>query len=163
MQWDRTGRRPIVVGVDDSVCGRAALRFALEEGLVRGTTVEVVTTWILDGTLRDRITDQMILDEAHVVRLLQDQIMDEVTRGMAAVPVVSQLVLHDAGGAPLVEAAKSAALLVVGSSRKNLAGRAFLGSVSEYCVRHARVPVVVVPGPAELGKNLGPDALVTAG
>lgn len=148
MNETRPVQGPIVVGLDDSPSGRAALRFALAEGVARGATVEVVTTWILDGTVRDRITDQMIADEADVVRKRQDQILAEVGAELPQMPVVSQLVLHDVGGGPLVEAAKDAVMLVVGSGRKSLLERTFLGSVSEYCVRHSRVPVVVVPDPA---------------
>jgi nucleotide-binding universal stress UspA family protein len=149
----RTAHRPIVVGLDDSVGARAALRFALEEGLARGTTVLVVTTWILDGTVRDRVSDQLIRDEAHVVRLRQDQILAEVAAGLPVVPHVSQLVLHDVGGGPLVEAAQDALLLVVGSGRRGVLSRAFLGSVSEYCVRHSKVPVVVVPDPSRVPEH----------
>lgn len=159
MEPHRTVNGPIVVGVDDSASARAALRFALEEGLARGVGVEVITTWVLDGTIRDRITDRMLADEAHVVRVRQDQILQEVTDGMPELPVISQVVLHDAGGGPLVEAAKDAAILVVGSGRKNVLARAFLGSVSEYCVRHARVPVVVVPEPPALADRHPADAV----
>lgn len=157
---DRTAAGPIVVGVDDSESGRAALRFALEEGLARGATVEVVTTWVLDGTVRDRVTDQMLADEAHVVRMRQDQILQEVAHGLPALPVTSRIVLHDAGGGPLVESAKDAAMLVVGSGRKSLLERAFLGSVSEYCVRHSRVPVVVVPEPSAVADQRPAEAVV---
>ena len=41
----------------------------------------------------------------------------------------------------------------VGSGRKSVLVRALLGSVSEYCVRHARVPVVVVPDPSRLEED----------
>jgi nucleotide-binding universal stress UspA family protein len=34
---------------------------------------------------------------------------------------------------------------VVGSAHKGAVRRALLGSVSEYCVRHAKCPVVVIP------------------
>ncbi len=139
---------PVVIGLDDSPGGRAALRFALEEGVARGVAVEVVTTWLLDTVIRDRITDQMIEDEGRIVAMMQDQILAEVARDLPAMPQVSRLVLHDAGGAPLVETAKNACMLVVGSGRKGPLARTFLGSVSEYCVRHSRVPVVVVADPA---------------
>lgn len=148
MNATTTTNAPIVVGLDDTGGGRAALRFALEEGLARDTTVEIVTTWILDGTIRERITDQMIADEAHVTRLQQDRILTEVSADLERLPRIAQLVLHDTGGAPLVSAARDAAMLVVGSGRKGRLARTFLGSVSEYCVRHATVPVVVVPDPA---------------
>jgi nucleotide-binding universal stress UspA family protein len=159
MRPDRTAAGPIVVGVDDSESGRAALRFALEEGLARGATVEVITTWVLDGTVRDRVTDQMLADEAHIVRMRQDQIVAEVAQGLPALPAISRIVLHDAGGGPLVESAKDAAMLVVGSGRKSLLARAFLGSVSEYCVRHSRVPVVVVPEPSAVREDRTTDAV----
>lgn len=48
----------------------------------------------------------------------------------------------------LVEEAQDALMLVVGSGRKGILARAFLGSSSAYCVRHATVPVVVVPDSA---------------
>jgi hypothetical protein len=35
--------------------------------------------------------------------------------------------------------------------------------VSEYCVRHARVPVVVVPDPARLAKDEVSEELVDVG
>jgi hypothetical protein len=44
-------------------------------------------------------------------------------------------------------------MLVVGSSHKGMAARRLLGSVSEYCLRHARVPVVVVPDPSRVREN----------
>jgi len=150
---DRQHAPAIVVGVDDSAPGRAALRFALEEGLVRNCRVTVVTTWIWDGIVRQRVSDELLADEAHVVRMRQDQILAEVSAGMPRLPAVDQLVLHDAGGAALVEAAKDAAMLVVGSSHRGLTSRTLLGSVSEYCVRHARVPVVVVSDPARVRES----------
>jgi len=138
-----------VVGVDDSASGHAALRFALEEALVRKTSVTAVTTWIWDGIVRQRVSEQMLTDEAEIVRARQDQILAGAAAGLPALPPVHQVVLHDAGGAALVEAAKDAAMLVVGSGHKGLIARSVLGSVSEYCVRHARVPVVVVGGPTK--------------
>jgi nucleotide-binding universal stress UspA family protein len=48
-------------------------------------------------------------------------------------------------GHVLVDASSSAQLLVVGShGHGDLVGR-LIGSVSQYCVTHARCPVVVVP------------------
>jgi len=39
-------------------------------------------------------------------------------------------------------------LLVMGSRGQGTLRRTFLGSVSDYCVHHAHIPVVVVPPPA---------------
>jgi len=38
-------------------------------------------------------------------------------------------------------------MVVVGSGRQSSASRKVLGSVGEYCLRHASAPVVVVPEP----------------
>ena len=43
--------------------------------------------------------------------------------------------------------ANRASYLVVGHSHKGALRRALLGSVSDYCVRHSKVPVMVVPMP----------------
>lgn len=153
---------PIVVGVDDTPDARAALRFALQEGLARGAAVEIVTTWLLDTTVRDRVTDQMIADEAHVARVRQQRILAEVARDLPALPAVAHLTVHGSGGSPLVEAAKDAAMLVVGSGRKGALARTFLGSVSEYCVRHATVPIVVVPDPGRIHETTPAGTLQAA-
>ncbi|HSW43743.1 MAG TPA: universal stress protein [Patescibacteria group bacterium] len=49
-------------------------------------------------------------------------------------------------GESIVEAsvAESADLIVVGTHERGTVGRLFLGSVSDYVVRHARCPVMVV-------------------
>jgi len=147
-----TDHRPgsIVVGLDDTAGARAALRFALEAGVARGVPVEVVTTFVVDMTVRDRVTPELIAEEARDVRREQDRIVTEVASEVSARPVISQVVLHDVGGAPLLEAARDAAMLVVGSGRRRPLDEMPLASVSEYCVRHARVPVVVVPDPSRL-------------
>lgn len=142
--------RAIVVGVDGSAGSKAALAFALREGLARGSTVEVVTTWLMGPAISDITTASTVEQEQQKAEECQDDALREVLGGFDERPTISRVVLQSYGGHALVEAAHDAALLVVGSGRKSLVARALLGSVSEYCVRHARVPVVVVPDPARL-------------
>lgn len=142
--------RAIVVGVDGSAGSKAALAFALREGLARGSTVEVVTTWLMGPAISDITTASTVEQEQQKAEECQDDALREVLAGLDERPTISRVVLQSYGGHALVEAAHDAALLVVGSGRKSLVARALLGSVSEYCVRHARVPVVVVPDPARL-------------
>jgi nucleotide-binding universal stress UspA family protein len=76
-----------------------------------------------------------------------------VARGRAAGVPVRFLVWEGDPGESIVEAAvaESADMIVVGSHGRGGIGRFLLGSVSEYVVRHAEVPVLVVrpsEGPA---------------
>lgn len=141
---------PVVVGVDGSAGALAALRFALQEGLSRGVTVQVVTSWLLGPPMRDTLMDQAYAEESAAARRIQDQAIAAVSQDLTELPPITQLVVHDLGGATLIDAAREASMLVVGSGRKTFLARAFLGSVSEFCVRHASVPVVVVPDPSRL-------------
>jgi len=142
--------RAIVVGVDGTRGSKAALAFALEEGLARDATVEVVTTWLMGPTLSDVATATTFAEEDRRARQVQDATLAEVLEDFTERPAISQVVLQNYGGHALVEAARDAALLVVGCGRKNVLARALLGSVSEFCVQHSTVPVVVVPDPARV-------------
>ena len=155
--------RAIVVGVDGSPGSKAALAFALEEGLARHTTVEVVTTFLLGSAISDLATAATFDEEHQKARSVQEASLAEVLAGFPERPAIAQVVVQHYGGHALVEAASDAALLVVGSGRKSALARALLGSVSEYCVRHARVPVAVVPDPARLAEGKHGEELVDVG
>jgi len=156
-------RRPVVVGVDGTAGSRAALAFALEEGLARGVTVEVVTTWLLGPALSDIAVPSTFEEEQAKAERCQEAALAAVMPDLQRQPVVSRVVLHSYGGHALVDAAHDAAMLVVGSGRKRLLARALLGSVSEYCVRHATVPVVVVPDPSRVQDDAVEEAIVPVG
>lgn len=142
--------RPVVVGVDGSRGSAAALRFALEEARARQVGVQIVTTWLLGPPMREAITERMYAEESAAARTMQTEMIAAATEDMTDPPPTTHLVVHDVGGSTLVEAAENGCMLVVGSGRKGALARTFLGSVSEFCVRHATVPVVVVPDPARI-------------
>jgi nucleotide-binding universal stress UspA family protein len=134
----------IVVGVDESLAAEAALAFALDEGVAHGHTVEAVTAWLwtspYDGM--DHVTS---IEEGHeIARAVQQHALERALGARTDRPVVSQTVVHAHAGQALVESAEGARMLVVGNGRKSALTRAVLGSISEYCVRHATAPVVVV-------------------
>ena len=140
----------IVVGVDGSIESQAALVFALREGARRGGTVEVVTAWTFDGSdglLAPRSPEQ--------ARQLAERLQGEAVSGalgqVKAPPMLSRRVVESAVGPALRHAARHANYLVVGTTRKNIARRTLLGSVSEHLVRRASVPVLVVP--ASVGRG----------
>jgi nucleotide-binding universal stress UspA family protein len=143
--------RPIVVGIDGSAGSRAALRFAFEEGLARGVGVKVVTAWMPGFPDRDAISERAFSDESARARRVQDDQVERVLDEMVERPEFTQIVLNDLSGPALVDLARDACLLVVGTGRKGAFARAFLGSVSEFCVRYSPVPVTVVPTASRAG------------
>ena len=137
----------IVVGVDGSENGLAALRWAIEEGQLRHASVEAVLAWQYPNTGVEFMpyTDAGQFEDTAKQTLsaaLRAVCPDEATQ-----PLVEQLVVQDSPAQALVGAAKGADLLVVGSRGRGGFAGLLLGSVSAQCVHHAPCPVVVVPHP----------------
>ncbi|HET9842598.1 MAG TPA: universal stress protein [Nocardioides sp.] len=151
----------IVVGVDDSRAARAALEFALDEGRAHGCAVEVVTAWLWSSPYRGMDHVSSIEEGQHVASAVQDDVVRRVLVGRVQPPAVSQVVVHQDAGPALVERAEAARMLVVGSAHKGAVRRAVLGSVSEYCLSRASVPVVVVAD-AERLRNRSSGAIRAA-
>lgn len=136
----------IVVGIDASDTSRLALRWALEEGRLRQAAVEVVHTWhapyagvypynmpVLDPEIYEKAAKQ-VLDSA---------VDAEDTSGL---PVPVERIVTAGGAAnAILEAAKGANLVVVGSRGLGGFTGLLLGSVSHQVTHHAPCPVVVVP------------------
>jgi nucleotide-binding universal stress UspA family protein len=140
----------IVVGVDGSERGQAALRFALDEARVRGARVRAICAWEVvptadvpfgSGLAVADLADERALAERGAQALLEQ--LDDQT-GSAGVEVAGE-VLEGPAGAVLVDASRDADLLVVGSRGHGAVMGLLLGSVSQHCVQHAHCPVVVVP------------------
>jgi nucleotide-binding universal stress UspA family protein len=140
----------IVVGVDEGPAARAALAFALDEGVAHGCAVEVVTAWLWTSPYEgmDHVTS--IPEGQQRATEAQDRAVQHVLEGRTELPVISRTVVHAHAGPALVERAEGARMLVVGSARKGTVARAVTGSVSEHCVRHAPTTVVIVARPDRL-------------
>jgi nucleotide-binding universal stress UspA family protein len=63
--------------------------------------------------------------------------------------VIRPVVVRDNAARALIDAAKDADLLVVGSRGHSGFTEALLGSVGQHCVHHAHCPVVVVRTPRD--------------
>lgn len=138
----------IVVGVDGRQEGDAALRFAVEEARRTGDSVEVVTSWLVEAiapypVAGSFITPEQLADEAG------QRLDGAIARVLGDRPdlQIATRVIHGEPGPALVQAARGARLLVVGSRAMGAVRAALLGSVSRYCAHHAPCPVVVVPSP----------------
>ena len=134
----------IVVGVDQSAAARVALEFALDEGLAHGCAVECVTAWLWTSPYDGMNHVTSIPEGRQVAAAVQERELQRALDTYVQRPVISRTVVHQHAGRALVERAEGARMLVVGSARKGTVARTVAGSVSEYCVRHAPAPVVVV-------------------
>lgn len=140
--------RPVVVGVDGTALSHEALVFALEEGSVRNVPVVALMAWTFGTTLRDANAGDTYEQLAQQAAAQLEEIVAEALESCDAPPTVEQRAVHGDSGSALVDAARDAAMLVVGSGRKGPLARVLLGSTSEHCVRHCQSPVVVVPDPS---------------
>jgi nucleotide-binding universal stress UspA family protein len=158
----------MVVGVDGSPGSRAALVWALAAAARGGASLRVVAVFPVELYW----TDQVLLDPHHSERVRADTealaraAVDEVRSDPAAashavdaaVPV-EIVALPGRPAQQLVDAAKGADLLVVGSRGRGAVRSTVLGSVALHSVTHARCPVVVV-GPHAAAATAPPRVVV---
>jgi nucleotide-binding universal stress UspA family protein len=150
----------IVVGTDGSPSAQRAVSWALGEARVRGADIRLVHAWMvplldaipepwaigvppLDPGNEQRVHDR--LREAAASFL--EGVVSEARRREPTLRIEGELVEARPAHA-LLEAARKAELLVVGSRGGGGFAGLHLGSVSSQCVHHAPCPVVVVPDPA---------------
>jgi nucleotide-binding universal stress UspA family protein len=147
----------IVVGVDPSEGGKAALRFAFDEAKLRGARLRVVHAWQFgpfgyidtlgrEGSYPAVGADLSDLHDAAEAAL--DDTLREVIAEAARVDV-ERRVVEGGPGAVLVEESRGADLVVVGSRGLGGFTGLLLGSVGQQCAHHAACPVVIVHRKAE--------------
>lgn len=138
-----TEARPVVVvGVDGSGASRDALLWAAQQAQLTGGEVHAVIAWEFPpsyGYYSD-YTDAEL--EAQARKTLDEAVAESLGRP-PSVPVTFSVIKGHPAEA-LLDAARSADLLVVGSRGRGAFARILLGSVSQHCVHHATCPVVVV-------------------
>jgi nucleotide-binding universal stress UspA family protein len=140
----------VVVGVDGSEHGDAALAFAAEEAVLRDADLRIVCAW--------QIPANMTMDMGMVSGVFESFRDEAELMAAQAVETANQLrpaakahakVVEGHPATVLLEESQGATLLVVGSrGRGELAG-ILLGSVSQHVIHHSSCPVTVVPKPQE--------------
>jgi nucleotide-binding universal stress UspA family protein len=145
----------VVVGVDGSEESLAACRTAIEEAARRGVDVEVLAAyatealWLefhtVDIPSREEIRD-IVLERTEALAARAGR--EAVAPPGARVPEVRVQVVDGAPHDVLVDRAKEAGLLVVGSRGQGRITGLLLGSVALHVAMHARCPVLVVRRPA---------------
>ena len=135
----------VVVGVDTSPPSVAALRWAAGYAAITHAELRVVHAFVLEPSemygstagLRDEIR-----------RDARAALTELVTEALGSPPLADPWrldVVEGPAGRVLVEASQHADLLVLGTGEHTGVRRLMSGSVSHYCLSHARGPVVAVP------------------
>ena len=146
----------IVVGVDASVGAKVALAFALAEARLREATLHAVSAWQFPHWSASGFEGASpALGCTHEeFRAAAEAALDAALREMGPDldgVVIERRALEGPAAAVLVEEARRADLLVVGSRGHGGFAGLLLGSVSQQCAHHASCPVVIVPTPPEIG------------
>jgi nucleotide-binding universal stress UspA family protein len=135
----------VVVGVDGSRHGDAALRWALAEAEAHDGEVIAVFAWQMPF-----ISNPAAFDRAELEQAGKDFLVERVSSAAPspAVPLTPLVAEGDPAEA-LVVAAEDADLLVVGTRGRSPFMGAILGAVSLRCAAAARCPVTLIKLPGE--------------
>lgn len=141
----------VIVGVDGSQSSLRAAQWAVTEAAIRGCAVRMISAyqtpanWLgMSEALGATMATTISVDD---LRSYSDSILSDTLASLEVpegVEVVCDPQLGQAADV-LVQASKSADLLVVGSRGHGGFGSVLLGSTGLHCVHHSRCPVVVVP------------------
>lgn len=135
---------PVVVGVDGSEFGTHALRYAIAEAALRGTTVRAVSAY---GVLHPAFgTDPEMV--ARMRAEVDADATDTITSALDDASVdVEKVAVEGPAAEAILDHARDAQLVVVGTHGKGLVRRILLGSVSRQVLNDADLPVAVVDLP----------------
>lgn len=141
-RWKR-----VVVGVDGSEGSRLALEAAAEQARRHGATLTVVTTWTQPVTAgAPGYASYQWISDADLSAVAKQQQADLLATVLGTEPSLSveQEVVEGHPASVLVDAARDADLVVVGSRGHGGFVGMLLGSVSQHVAAHASCPVLVV-------------------
>jgi len=130
----------IVVGIDGSANATKALHWAVEEAKIRGVRVRAVLTWSFMGQGSSVLG--VGTTEVDARKALQAVIDNEANDDTEIIDAVT---VNDLPIDGLLDQAKDAALLVVGSRGIGGVKGLVLGSTSKKIGERSPIPVVIVP------------------
>ncbi|MCX4884896.1 universal stress protein [Streptomyces turgidiscabies] len=149
-QGESTG--PIVVGVDGSSNGAGAVDFAFAEAALRGVGIVALHAWTTWNAPMPAPQDEAMpyANEPQALAAREERLLHEALAGhQETYPGVSvkHEVIHSGTREALIEASRTAQLLVVGARGRGGFAGLLLGSVSQAMLHHAHCPVAVVRSP----------------
>jgi len=136
----------IVVGVDGSEASKEALRWAIDEAELRTATLRAVHAW----TYPPIFGEAYVVPEALGPNWLRDQAQQRLDDVVAEVAgrnphaYIEPVVREGPAAQVLIDVARDADLLVVGSRGHGGFAGLLLGSVSQQCAQHAPCAVTIV-------------------
>ncbi|MDW4910861.1 universal stress protein [Streptomyces sp. ADMS] len=145
---------PVVVGVDGSAAGEQAIEFAFAEAALRGARLRAIHAWTLwNAPLPEmpEATDAYTNPPGGVAEAEERLVSEALAGRREQYPGVSveHRAMRSQTREALIEASRSAQLLVVGARGRGGFAGLMLGSVSQAVLHHAHCPVAVVRGAGE--------------
>jgi nucleotide-binding universal stress UspA family protein len=134
--------RTIVVGVDGSDGSVGALSWACDRAEGTGASVEAVTTWQWPMSLGPAVPIPTGYDPARDAQTMLETIVQPEADRHPSLTIRARVIEGHPAEA-LVEASRSADLVVVGSRGHGGFAGMLLGSVSQHCAAHAASPVLI--------------------
>ncbi len=152
--------RPIAVGVEDSEADETALAWSASEATLRGLPLRLVYASELPLWLaRDRGLQKHVMEDASA---RSDKLFDRATARIHDVDAELTVESHlrwGSAAAVLLNCAREAALVVVGSTPRTGRRRVVLHPVASHVAAHAPCPVIVARTPED-GREAGEGKVV---
>ena len=133
----------IAVGVDGSACGELAVTWAVEEALRCGAELILVHGWSYPYHT-PRSTNAAARDDMKLDAMRTLEATARIVKEHAPTLRCHSIISEQSPAKAIIDAAKEADLLVVGSRGHGGFTALLLGSVSRTVLQHSPVPVVVV-------------------
>lgn len=136
----------IVVGLDLTPSSQAALAWAADYARLTGQPVQAVHAMPVPASLASvGVLGMPAPEPADSIDAAYRRDVEEAFAAVRPEPGWRLEFYIDDPGPSVVGASDGAALIVVGTREHRGLGRLVYGSVSRYCLSHAKVPVVAVP------------------
>ncbi len=146
----------LVVGVDGSESATSAVRWAAREAILRRAKLDLVSAWEVSVSIVGyglgfaEMSGEMMKGLEQNAEETLAAAAEVARKGSPDIEIETRAVQGQAADV-LMEAARDADLLVVGSRGMGGFRELLLGSVSQQCAHHATCPVVIV-------RHVDPDA-----
>lgn len=152
-------KAPVLVGIDGSASSFAAVNWAAREARLHGCPIHLVAALGAPTPYGDgiRLPPSYFADRDRAVHGHLDRAaaLARTVESTAPVTEITREILTGPARPALIEASKSARMVVVGSRGLGQVTAALAGSVAVALTAHAHCPVVVIREPAERVSGVG--------